>query len=228
MKRRALILVVLLGIAAGACGEQPQTVDSAAPGRPPVSLPAAANPPGFDSQRVLPNPPAPPVITPEQAAAAEQVVDNARPDERVGVVLKLSDGTAFVTPAPAAIKAHLNASEARRAALSPGDASPSMKAKTPKAEFGLYSDQSGEIQADNSVERSDVNVPVWVVTWTDEMVRANGAPTVGEPVPVGPAITVKPGGEPAAVNVPPLVSATVRYIIDDQTRKPLLSITEAG
>jgi len=226
MKLRA-VLVVFVG-ALVACGDNPVAVHSAAPSRPPVSALPPAVPPGLDTAaRVLPAPPAPPVITAEQAASAAEVVDQAQPEERVAEVLTLTGGTTFVTPAPAAIKARTNAAAAHRAALAPGDASPSMKAKTPKAQFGLFTDQSGDLQADNSVSRRYVNVPVWVITWTDEDVMANrGQLTQGPPVEVGTVVTVK---ESAAPPAPPrsLSRATVRYIIDDITGRPLKSVTEA-
>jgi hypothetical protein len=102
-----------------------------------------------------------------------------------------------------------------------------MKAKTPKAEFGLFTDQSGDLQADNTVSCRYVNVPVWVITWTDEDVMANGGLlTQGPPVEVGTVATVKESSAPPA---PPrsVSRATVRYIIDDATGRPLKSITEA-
>ena len=229
-----LALVFVAAVLTAGCGDTPIEVNTAAaPAGTPAAPAEGRHNPGQGQAGIRPpvEPPAPPVITAAEEAAAEGKPDKASPAERADKVYRLDgeDGNQFLTPAPKAIKAKHDAKEARAAAEGPGDMSPDMKAKGPsKATFGLFTDQYRDVAPDGTESNQRVNRPVWVLTWERVPVVGSGPPScVGPPVEVGPVVRGSENPDCPAQK-PASTLGTVQYIIDDTTGKALKSITRGS
>lgn len=219
----SLLGVCVCALVVAGCGQSPgseATVGSAptaAPGTPPDGLQQKV-----DMVHVPPKAPSPPVLSPEMIAASATVVDNAKPQERLAQMRTAGGGEVFFTVAPPAIKARHTAVEATASAKSPGTY-PALESKTPEALFALFTMESGPIGTDNSVSRTYINTPVWMVVYHDMQVAGSGGGAAGAEAPVGAGPTRSAGATPKAGVVQ---NGTVTYVIDDVSGRPLMALVE--
>jgi hypothetical protein len=219
-----VVCVVLLATIAIGCGKSEQPVQTAS-GAPPQMAPPQPGPDLSNKvgmAHVTSEPPAPPILSSQELAVSDTVRDQAQPGERLSQMRTAGGGEIFFTVAPAGIKAIHSSPEAIAAAKRPGTY-PNIENRTPEVLFALFTMNSGPINpADNSIGRTYLNRPAWIVVYHDMPIVSS------VPGGAGAAAVVGAGPQQGTSSVVPVEKeyrGTITYVIDDTSGNALMSLT---